>query len=81
MICLGGGQCGWLRHHAVSRKVAVSIRDKFSGFLIWSESSNSTMTLRLTQPPTEMSTRNLPGSEGRPVHKVDNFTAICELIV
>jgi hypothetical protein len=31
-----------------------------------------------TQPLTEMSTRNLPG---RPAHKADNVTAICEPIV
>jgi hypothetical protein len=29
----------------------------------------------------EMSTTNLPGGEGRPAHKADNFTAICEPIV
>jgi hypothetical protein len=32
----------------------------------------------LTQPLTEMSTRNLPGGKGRPAHKADNLTAICE---
>jgi hypothetical protein len=36
------------------------------------------MTLRSTQPLTEMSTRNLPGRKGRPACKVDNLTAICE---
>jgi hypothetical protein len=30
---------------------------------------------------TEMSTRNLPGGNGRPAHGADNLTAICELIV
>jgi hypothetical protein len=30
---------------------------------------------------TEMSTRNLPGCKGRPAHKADNLTAICEPIV
>jgi hypothetical protein len=34
-----------------------------------------------TQPLTEMSTRNLPGGKGQPVHGADNLTAICELIV
>jgi hypothetical protein len=28
-----------------------------------------------------MSTRNIPGGEGRPAHKADNLTAICEPIV
>jgi hypothetical protein len=32
------------------------------------------------QPLTEMSTRNLPGSKGRPARKADNLTAICEPI-
>jgi hypothetical protein len=35
------------------------------------------MALRSTQPLTEMSTRNLPGSKGRPTRKAD-LTAICE---
>jgi hypothetical protein len=30
---------------------------------------------------TEMSTRNPPGGKGRPAHKADNLTAICEPIV
>jgi hypothetical protein len=30
---------------------------------------------------TEMSTRNLPGGEGRPARKAENLTAMCELIV
>jgi hypothetical protein len=43
--------------------------------------SSHTMAQELTQPPTEMSTRNLPGGKGRPVRKADNLTAICEPIV
>jgi hypothetical protein len=38
------------------------------------------MALGLTQPLTEMSTRNLPGDKGRPVRDADNLTAICEPI-
>jgi hypothetical protein len=41
----------------------------------------ATMALGSTQPLTEMSTRNLPGGKGQPVHKADNRTAICEPIV
>jgi hypothetical protein len=37
--------------------------------------------LGLTQPLTEMSTRNLPGGKGLPALKADNFTAISEPIV
>jgi hypothetical protein len=36
---------------------------------------------RLSQPLTEMSTRNISGSKGRPAHKADNLTATCEPIV
>jgi hypothetical protein len=39
------------------------------------------MALGSTQPLTEMSTRNIPGGEGRPAHKADNLTAMCEPIV
>jgi hypothetical protein len=38
------------------------------------------MALGSTQPLTEMSTRNLPGSKGWPTHKVD-LAAICEQVV
>jgi hypothetical protein len=37
------------------------------------------MALGLTQPLTEMSTKNLPGGKGWPVCKADNLTTICEL--
>jgi hypothetical protein len=45
--------------------------------------SSRTMTLRWTQPLTEMSARNFGGEGGgkRPAHKADNVTAICEPIV
>jgi hypothetical protein len=45
--------------------------------------SSRTMVLGPTQPLTEISTRNLPGgrNKGRPTHKADNITAICEPIV
>jgi hypothetical protein len=39
------------------------------------------MPLWSTQPLPEMSTKNLPGREGRPERKADNLTAICEPIV
>jgi hypothetical protein len=38
------------------------------------------MALGSTQPLTEMSTRNIPGGEGRPARKAD-LTTICEPIV
>jgi hypothetical protein len=36
------------------------------------------MALGSTQFLTEMSTRNLPGGEGRPGRGADNLTPICE---
>jgi hypothetical protein len=42
------------------------------------------MTLGLTQPLTEMSTKNFlggGGGKGRQAHRADNFTDICEPIV
>jgi hypothetical protein len=43
--------------------------------------SSSNIELGSTQPLTKMSTRNIPGGKGRPAHKPDNLTAICEPIV
>jgi hypothetical protein len=39
------------------------------------------MALGLTQPLTEMSTRNLPGGKDQPALKADNISAICEPII
>jgi hypothetical protein len=39
------------------------------------------MALRSTQPVTEMSTRNLPGSKELLAGKSDNLTVICDPIV
>jgi hypothetical protein len=39
------------------------------------------MALVLTQPLTEMSSRNIPGGKGRPAREAENLTAICEQIV
>jgi hypothetical protein len=43
--------------------------------------SSHTIVLGLTWPLTEMNTKNLPGGKGRPTHKADNGTTICEPIV
>jgi hypothetical protein len=43
--------------------------------------SSRTMALGSTQPLTEMSTRDLPGSKGLPARKANNLTTICEPIV
>jgi hypothetical protein len=43
--------------------------------------SSHTMALGLTQPLTEMSTRNIPGGKKRLALRADNLAAICEPIV
>jgi hypothetical protein len=48
-----------LRHCATSLKVAGSIPDGVTGIFHWHYPSGRTMALRLTQPLTEMSTRNI----------------------
>jgi hypothetical protein len=40
--------------------------------------SSRTMALGLTQPLTEMITKNLSGSKKRPARRADNLAAICE---
>jgi hypothetical protein len=50
-------------------------------FFNWPNPSSHTVTLGSTQPLAEMSTRNLPGGKGWPVHKADSLTTICEPIV
>jgi hypothetical protein len=49
----------WLRHCATSRKVAGTIPDGVIGMFHWHKPSGRTMALGLTQPLTEMSTRNI----------------------
>jgi hypothetical protein len=58
-----------------------SIPDEVIGFFNWPNPSSRTMALGSTQPPTEMSTENLPGGKGRPTRKADNLTVICGPIV
>jgi hypothetical protein len=48
----------WLRHCATNRKVAGLIPDGAIGIFHWHTPSGRTMALELTQPLTEMSTRN-----------------------
>jgi hypothetical protein len=76
----GTQQRSWLRHNAISWKVAGSIPNVI-GFFNSPTPSSRTMILGSTQPLKEMSARNLPGGKGRPARKADNLTAICEPIV
>ena len=55
----------WLRHCATSRKVVGSIPENVIGIFHSHNPPGRTMALRLTQPVTEMSTRNISwGSKG-----------------
>jgi hypothetical protein len=65
-----------------ARKVAGSSPDEMD-FFFFNLPNNFSRTVALgsTQPLIEMNTRNLPGGKGRPAHKAENLTAICELIV
>jgi len=49
----------FFRQCATSWKVAGSIPDGFIGIFHWHNPSGRTMALELTQPLTEMSTRNI----------------------
>jgi hypothetical protein len=71
----------WLRHYLTSRKVVSTILIEANGFFNEPTPSSHTKTLGLTQPLTEMSTRNLPGGKVQPAHKAHNLTIICEPIV
>jgi hypothetical protein len=68
----------WFRHYATSWKVTGSIPDEVIWFFNWSNPSSRTTALGLTQPLTEMNIRNRPEGKGRPAHKANNLTAICE---
>jgi hypothetical protein len=56
---LGTRWRSWLRHCATRRKVAGSIPDGVIGIFHEHNPSGRTMALGLTQPLTEMSTRNI----------------------
>jgi len=58
--CIRGARWhSWLRHCATSRKVAGSIPHSVIGSFHWHNPSGRTMVLGLTQPLTEMSTKNI----------------------
>jgi hypothetical protein len=58
-------------------RLSVRVPDEVNFFNLLSPTSLS-MPLRSIQPLRDMSTRNVPGDKGRPAHKTDNFTGICE---
>ena len=68
------GDYSWLRHCATSLKVMSSIPDGFIEIFHWHNPSGRAMSLGLTQPLTEMSTRNISWGYRRPVRRADNLT-------
>jgi hypothetical protein len=58
-----------------------SIPDEAIGFYILPNPSSCTRALMLTQPLTEMSTRNLPAVKGCRTARKADLTSICERIV
>jgi hypothetical protein len=67
--------CSGLRHCATSRKTVRSIPDGVIGVFYWHIPSSRTMALGLTQPLTEMSTRNIScGVKSVSVCRADNLT-------
>jgi hypothetical protein len=70
----------WMRHSATSCKVAGSIPDSGVGIFHWHNPTGRTVALGLTQPVTEMSTRNISWGWRRPLGRADNLTIfICRL--
>jgi hypothetical protein len=64
----------WLRHCATSRKATGLIPDGVIGIFYWQNPCCRTMTLGLSRPPTEISTRNISWRQRRPVRRADNLT-------
>jgi hypothetical protein len=68
----------WLRHCATNRKVTGSIPDGVVGILRWHNPFSPTMVL--TQPLTEMITRNISWGWRQPMRRADNLaTFMCWL--
>jgi hypothetical protein len=71
-----------LRYYATNRKVMGSTPDEVIGLFSRTNPSSRTVALGLTQPLTEMTTRNPVGVKGgRLAREANNLSAICEPIV
>jgi hypothetical protein len=70
----GGHAVAQLVETALQTSVAYSIPDGAVGFFHWHNPSGRTEALGLTQPLTEMSTRNISWGYRRPVRRADKFT-------
>jgi hypothetical protein len=59
------------------RRSPIQVPDEVDLFNL-PNASNRIITLRSSQPLTEMSIRNLPGGKKRPACKADELVAVCE---
>jgi hypothetical protein len=71
--------CSWLSHYATIRKITGLSPDEVDFFFSLPNPSSCSMALELSQPLTEMSTRNLARGKGQLASKAGNLTATCEL--
>jgi hypothetical protein len=67
-----------IRHYAMIRNMVGSIPDEVIQYFYSPNPFSSTVAQVLTQPLTDMSTRNLPGTKRGAARTADNLTAICE---
>jgi hypothetical protein len=79
--CRDGGEVSVIDARSYKPKVMGSILDEVIRIFNLPNPSSHTMALRLTQPLTEVTTRNLPGGKEQLVHKANKLTAICEPVV
>jgi hypothetical protein len=63
----------YIHEYQMLTKVAGSSPDEVDFFFNLPNPFSRTMALGSSQPLTEMSSRNLPGSKGRPARKADNL--------
>jgi hypothetical protein len=70
-----------VKHYAIRRKIAGSIRDEVTGYFSQPNSSSLIMALWSTQPLTEIIIKNPPGGKGRWERKADFLIAMYEPIV
>jgi len=76
----GIGWCSWFRRCVTSRKVAGSIPDGVNGIFHSYKPFVRNMALGLTQPLTEISTRNISWGLRCPMPRADNLTTfMCQL--
>jgi hypothetical protein len=59
-------------------EVASSIPDEVTGIFNLLNPSSRTISMRSTEPLTEMDIGKLPGGKEWPARKADNFTATCK---